>query len=44
MKVFREVVIKGVVLRFYPSDTGWMCGISEETLNAIEAAEKQEPT
>jgi len=39
-KAFREVPINGYsknyILRFYPSDTGWMCGISNEMMNAIE--------
>ena len=35
MKVFKEVSIGRYVLRFYPSDTGWMCGISNEMMDAI---------
>ena len=33
--VFKEVSLGGFALRFYPSDTGWMCGISKEMMNAI---------
>jgi hypothetical protein len=36
-RAFREVLIgDNYVLRFYPSDTGWMCGISNEMMDAIE--------
>ena len=37
VRVFREVPLNGgYILRFYPSDTGWMCGISNEMMDAIE--------
>ena len=37
LKAFREVLIRdNYILRFYPSDTGWMCGISNEMMDAIE--------
>ena len=39
-RAFREVPINGYsknyILRFYPSDTGWMCGISNEMMDALE--------
>jgi hypothetical protein len=39
-RVFREVLIgDNYILRFYPSDTGWMCGISNEMMDAIEGQE-----
>jgi hypothetical protein len=42
-RVFREVPIgDNYVLRFYPSDTGWMCGISNEMMDAIEELSKPE--
>ena len=37
IRAFREVLIGNeLILRFYPSDTGWMCGISNEMMDAIE--------
>ena len=37
LKAFRKVLIRdNYILRFYPSDTGWMCGISNEMMDAIE--------
>lgn len=37
MKVFKEILIgKKLALRFYPSDNGWMCGITNEMMNALE--------
>lgn len=36
MKIFKEIKIGDYVLRFYPSDTGWMCGISKEMMEALE--------
>ncbi len=37
LKAFREVLIRdNYILRFYPSDTGWMCGISNEMMDAID--------
>jgi hypothetical protein len=41
LKAFREVLIgDNYILRFYPSDTGWMCGISNEMMDAIEEVTK----
>jgi hypothetical protein len=41
LKAFREVLIgDNYILRFYPSDTGWMCGISNEMMDAIEGVTK----
>jgi len=40
-RAFREVLIgDNYILRFYPSDTGWMCGISNEMMDAIEEVTK----
>ncbi len=37
LRAFREVLIRdNYILRFYPSDTGWMCGISNEMMDAID--------
>lgn len=37
MTVFREILIGDkFALRFYPSDNGWMCGITNEMMDAIE--------
>ena len=34
---FKEVPIGGkFVLRFYPSDNGWMCGITNEMMDDIQ--------
>ena len=34
---FRDVPLNGgYILRFYPSDTGWMCDISNEMMDAIQ--------
>lgn len=41
---FKEIRVgKELALRFYPSDNGWMCGITPEMMEALEQAEKQEP-
>ena len=41
LKAFREVLIgDNYILRFHPSDTGWMCGISNEMMDAIEEMTK----
>ena len=41
LTAFREVLIgDNYILRFYPSDTGWMCGISNEMMDAIEGVTK----
>ena len=40
-RAFREVLIgDNYILRFHPSDTGWMCGISNEMMDAIEEVAK----
>jgi len=36
MTIFKEIQIGNYVLRFYPSDNGWMCGISKEMMEALE--------
>lgn len=41
MNAFKEIRIGAYVLRFWPSDNGWMCGITPEMMDAIEQAEKQ---
>jgi len=33
---FKEILIGGYVLRFWPSDNGWMCGITESMMDALE--------
>ncbi len=36
-RAFRDVPLNGgYILRFYPSDTGWMCDISNEMMDAIQ--------
>ena len=40
MTYFKEVRIGNFVLRFYPSDNGWMCGITHEMMQALEKLEK----
>lgn len=45
--VFREVKVGEYVLRFWPSDNGWMCGITSEMMQALAeqpAPVQQEPT
>jgi len=42
MKIFKEIVIGKFVLRFYPSDTGWMCGISNEMMDGLEQQPNEE--
>jgi hypothetical protein len=39
---FKEICVGDYALRFYPSDNGWMCGITPEMMEALEQAEKQE--
>ena len=40
-RAFREVLVgDNYILRFHPSDTGWMCGISNEMMDAIEEVTK----
>lgn len=41
MKVFREVLIGDLALRFYPSDNGWMCGITNEMMDALELSRRK---
>ena len=33
--VFREIKVGEYVLRFWPSDNGWMCGITPEMMQAL---------
>lgn len=40
-KIFREIPIGNYVLRFWPSDNGWMCGITNSMMDALE--EQPEP-
>jgi hypothetical protein len=39
-KEFRDIPVNGLkanyILRFYPSDAGWVCGISNQTMDALE--------
>ena len=35
MSAFKEILIGGYVLRFWPSDNGWMCGITESMMDAL---------
>ena len=35
MTAFKEILINGYVLRFWPSDNGWMCGITESMMDAL---------
>ena len=35
MTAFKEILIGGYVLRFWPSDNGWMCGITESMMDAL---------
>jgi hypothetical protein len=39
MKFFKEIQVGKFVLRFMPSDNGWMCGISKEMMDALEKQE-----
>jgi len=36
MTAFKEILIGGYVLRFWPSDNGWVCGITESMMDALE--------
>jgi hypothetical protein len=36
MTFFKEIQIGKFVLRFMPSDNGWMCGISKEMMEGLE--------
>ena len=42
MTYFKEVRIGNFVLRFYPSDNGWMCGITQEMMRALENQQNPE--
>ena len=35
MTAFKEILIGGYVLRFWPSDNGWVCGITESMMDAL---------
>jgi len=39
---FKEIRVGEYALRFYPSDNGWMCGITPEMMEALMA--QPEPT
>ena len=39
---FKEIRVGDYALRFWPSDNGWMCGITPEMMEALEQAEKVE--
>jgi hypothetical protein len=34
---FKEIRVGDYALRFYPSDNGWMCGITPEMMEALTA-------
>ena len=34
---FKEIQVGECALRFWPSDNGWMCGITPEMMAALEA-------
>jgi len=36
MTAFKEIPIGNYVLRFWPSDNGWMCGITPSMMEALE--------
>jgi hypothetical protein len=36
MTAFKEILIGDYVLRFWPSDNGWMCGVTESMMDALE--------
>jgi hypothetical protein len=36
MTAFKEILIGGYVLRFWPSDNGWMCGITPQMMEALQ--------
>ena len=35
MTAFKEILISGYVLRFWPSDNGWVCGITESMMDVL---------
>jgi hypothetical protein len=41
--VFREIKVGEYVLRFWPSDNGWMCGITSEMMQALAEQPAQHP-
>ena len=44
MTFFKEIQVGKFVLRFMPSDNGWMCGISKEMMEALETQQKLHET
>ena len=36
MTAFKELLVGGYVLRFWPSDNGWMCGITPQMMDALQ--------
>ena len=36
MTSFKEILIGGYVLRFWPSDNGWVCGITPQMMDVLE--------
>jgi hypothetical protein len=36
MTAFKELLVGGYVLRFWPSDNGWMCGITPQMMEALQ--------
>jgi hypothetical protein len=36
MTAFKELLIGGYVLRFWPSDNGWVCGITPQMMDALQ--------
>ena len=40
MTFFKEIQVGKFVLRFMPSDNGWMCGISKEMMDALESSQR----
>ena len=39
MTAFKEILIGSYALRFWPSDNGWMCGITSQMMDALKANE-----
>lgn len=39
--VFREIKVGEYVLRFWPSDNGWMCGITPEMMQALQEPQEK---
>jgi hypothetical protein len=42
MTAFKEIRIGNYFLRFWPSDNGWMCGITPQMMEALEQPEQTE--